>query len=80
MNYPPAKAGGFSATTEIKRSTLKMIKKHWSEINDDQKNKILQKTPKQKMYYWGHLRRYNKELGYKKCREIMSVKYSGENH
>ena len=64
----------------LKYRTFKMIKDHWAGLTQDERNEILSKTLLQKEYYWGHLRRKNRNTGHRKCREVMAIKYSGENH
>lgn len=64
----------------IKYKTFVMIRKHWSSLTTEQKIKILYKTTKQRKYYWGHLKRYNRNLGHRKCRQTISIKYKGNNH
>ena len=64
----------------LKYKTLRMIKDHWETLTQEEKNQILSKTPLQKEYYWGHLRRKNRIEGHRKCRQVMAEKYSGENH
>jgi len=64
----------------LKRKTLYMIKCHWRSLTDVEKIEILLKNTLQKKYYWGHLRRLNRNAAHRKCRETIAIKYSGENH
>lgn len=64
----------------LKYKTLRMIKDHWECLTNGEKIEVLLKTSLQKKYYWGHLRRKNCNSGHRKCRQVMAIKYSGENH
>jgi hypothetical protein len=64
----------------IRELTLERIKRFWKTLTQKEKNEIISKTSLQKMYFWGHLKRKNRHLNHKHCRETMSIKYSGENH
>ena len=57
-----------------------MIKCHWKNLTQKERNKILSKNVLQREYYWGHLRRLNRNAGHRKCRETIAIKYGGENH
>lgn len=60
--------------------TLVAVRHHWEQLTETERQEILNKTPRQKYYYWGHLRRKNRGAGHRLCREVMAQKYSGDNH
>ena len=69
----------------IKYRTFVRIRNHWKSISKQEKLYIHSKTPLQKRYYWEHLRIKNqttvhKKCREKKCREVMAIKYGGNNH
>ena len=64
----------------MSHNTFIRIKKHWLSLTEDQKTELIGRTPKQRRYYWDHLKRKNAAEGHRKCREIINQKYSGDNH
>lgn len=67
---------GYDTYTKQK---LNLIRRHWNALNDKEKDYILNKSPKQKRYYWDHLRRM-RCISYKRNRKKAFEKYRGKNH
>jgi len=64
----------------LRPKTFAMIKSHWQTLTEEQKLDLMNRIKLQKDYYWGHLRRRNRQAGKRSCREVFAQKYSGENH
>lgn len=65
---------------DLMPKTFAMIKKHWRTLTEEQKLEIIRKTPQQKYWYWGHLRRKNRLTQRRNCRTTLAQRYGGENH
>lgn len=64
----------------VRKLTLQRIKRFWKTLSDKEKSEIISKSPSQKIYFWGHLKRKNRIINHRHCRETMALRYAGDKH